>query len=114
MSVLPFRTRQRLARLRLFNDIGRGVGFELGVDGYKHCFHAAEVWDRVFGETASQKGARGVAAGEDVVGAAGPVSSGGGRDIVDCAVEREVDGFCGVAAVVKCEFSVGEVDLALL
>lgn len=79
----------------------------LRVHGHVHLFYAAQIRDRVLGEAAGQKGARGVLSREEVVGAAGAV--GGGRDghVVDGAVEGEVDGLLGVGAVVEGEFGVG-------
>ena len=57
---------------------GGGGGEAVGgrVDGDVHFFDAAEVRGLVFGEAAGYEGARGVVAGEEVVGAAGTVAVG--------------------------------------
>ena len=59
-------------------------------------------------EAAGYKGAGGVAAGEEVVGSAWAVEVWGGGDVVDGAVEGEVDGDGGEGAVVEGEFGGGE------
>tara|TARA_R110002003_G_scaffold130_11_gene12228 strand:+ start:7924 stop:8271 length:348 start_codon:yes stop_codon:yes gene_type:complete len=76
--------------------------------------HAAKVRGCVFLETTRQESARGVAAREEVVGATRAVGRRGDGDVVDGAIEGEVDWFLGVGAVVGGEFGVGEVDFALL
>jgi len=57
---------------------GGGGGEAVGgrVDGDVHFFDAAEVRGLVFDEAAGYEGARGVVAGEEVVGAAGAVAVG--------------------------------------
>ena len=65
-------------------------------------------------KTTCQEGARGVAAREEVVAAAGPVGRGRGGYVVDCAVKGEIDWFGGVGAVEEGEFGVGEGDVAVL
>lgn len=86
MSILQFPLGHLLAAFRFLNILWCRVWFEFRVDRNEHLFYAAEIGDRVFGETTRQKGARGVAAGEDVVAATWAVGAGGGGDVVDCAV----------------------------
>jgi hypothetical protein len=75
---------------------------------------AAQVGDRVFGEAARQEGARRVPPREEVVAPAGAVGGGRARDVVDGAVDREVDGLGRVAAVIGRELCIGEVNVAAL
>ena len=118
MSILEFAAGELLPVASLFHFRGALLGGERGfffrVDGDEHLLYAAQIGDAVFGETAGEEGARGVFAGEEVVGATGSVGRGRDGDVVDCAVEGEVDGLGGVAAVVVGEFGVREGDLALL
>lgn len=100
--------------LCLLDDFRGRVGLFFRVDGHEHELHAAQVRVRVFGEAAREEGARGVAAREEVVASAGAVGLRGGADVVDCAVEGEVDGELWVGAVVGGELHVGEVDLGFL
>ena len=64
----------------------------------------------VFLEAAREEGARGVAASEEVVRAAGPVGVAVGGDVVDCAVQCQVDGKSRIGAVVARELGISEVD----
>jgi hypothetical protein len=100
--------------LGLLDDLGRRVLLGLGVDGDEHLLDAAQVRDGVFGEAACQEGTCCVAPGEEVVAAAWAVGGGRARDIVDGAVDGEVDGLGWVAAVVGLELCVGEVDVTAL
>jgi hypothetical protein len=78
-----------------------------GVDRDEHLLDAAEVGRRVFGEAAGEEGTRGIVACEEVVTATGPVGCGRDGNVVDCAVESEVDGAFGRGAVVGEELGVG-------
>jgi hypothetical protein len=79
-----------------------------------HLLDAAQVRHAVCVEAAGEKRARGVAAREEVIRAAGAVGQGADADVVDCAVEGKVDGLCGVGAIVGFEFFVGEGNGAVL
>ena len=68
----------------------------------------------VFLETARDEGARGVAAGEEVVVSRGTVHHAVGGDVEDGAVDGEVDGEGGVGAVVKGELGGVKMDGAFL
>lgn len=91
---LPLPTTQRLNLLLIVN-------------GDKHLLGAGEVVREVFLETARDEGARGVAAGEEVVVARGTVHHAVGGDVEDGAVDGEVDGEGGVGAVVEGELGGG-------
>ena len=67
-----------VGRVWVFWGFAGGGGEAIGgrVDGDVHLFDAAEVRGLVFGEAAGYEGARGVVAGEEVVGAAGAVAVG--------------------------------------
>jgi hypothetical protein len=70
------------------------------IERYVRPFCAAEIGRAVFGEAAGDEAACCVFAGEDVVAASGAVDAAAGGDVVDGAVEGEVDGSVGVGAVV--------------
>lgn len=114
MPILLLRGAQRLPRLGLGPVLVRRRVLGLGVDGHVHLLDAAQVRHRVVCETARQERARRVVAREEVVAPSRPVGGRRGGDVVDCAVEREVDGLCGVGAVVGEELGVCEVDFSLL
>lgn len=86
----------------------------LGVNRHIHELYAAQIGRLVFPEAARDEGARGVAAGEEVVRTAGAVGLGGGGHVIDGAVEGEVDGLLRVRAVVGSELIVSEADAAVL
>lgn len=75
---------------------------------------ATHVWRAVFGEAACDEAARSVFAGEDVVAAAWAVEAAACGHVVDCAVQREVDGLGLVGAVVGEELGVCEGDGSFL
>jgi hypothetical protein len=75
---------------------------------------AAQIRHRVLDEAPGDERARGILACEDVVAAAGAVDAAAGRDVVNGAVEREVDGLARVTAVVGEELGVGQGDGSLL
>ena len=91
---LPLPTTQRLNLLLIVN-------------GDKHLLGAGEVVREVFLETARDEGARGVAAGEEVVVARGTVHHAVGGDVEDGAVDGEVDGEGAVGAIVEGELGGG-------
>ena len=80
------------------------------VEGQVHLLDAAHVGGAVVGEAARDVGARGVAAGKVVVGASRAVDAAAGGDVVDGAVDGEVDGLGVVGAVVGGEFFESEVE----
>ena len=86
LPILALRTSKRFPRLRLLEVSRCGCGFLLRINGHEHALHAAQIRHTVFGETTREEGARGVFAGEEVVGAAGPVRLRGNGKVVDCAV----------------------------
>ena len=49
-----------------------------------------------------------------MVAAAGAVDAAAGGDVVDCAVQGEIDGEIGVGSIVQVELGVGQVDRSLL
>lgn len=114
MSILQLALAQLRSCLGFRQDLGGRVFFLLRVHRQEHALDAAQVRGRVFLETAGQEGARGVAAGEEVVGSAGPVGLRRDGYVVDGAVEGQVDWFTGGRAVVLEELHVGEVDLGFL
>ena len=73
----------------------------------KHLLDTGELVREILLETARDKGARGVAAGEEVVVARGAVHHAVGGDVEDGAVDGEVDGEGGVGAVVEGELGGG-------
>lgn len=75
---------------------------------------AAQVRCRVFSKAASDEAARGVLACEDVVASTGAIDAAASSDIVDSAVEREVDWLVRIAAVVGEKLGVGQGDGSLL
>ena len=91
---LPLPTTQRLNLLLIVN-------------GDKHLLGAGEVVREVFLETARDEGARGVAAGEEVVVSRGAVHHAVGGDVEDGAVDGEVDGEGAVGAIVEGELGGG-------
>lgn len=86
----------------------------LRVDRHVDFLDAAHVGREIRVEAPADKGARGISAGEEVVRAAGAVRVSAGRDVVDGAVEGEVDWLFGVGAVVGQELFIREVDWAAL
>lgn len=68
---------------------------------------AAQVGRRVFSKAASDEPARGILACEDVVASTWAIDAAASGNIVDRAVEREVDRFVRVAAVVGEKLGVG-------
>ncbi len=78
------------------------------VDRNKHLLNAAQVGRQVLLEAAGHEGARGVAASKEVVRAAGAVEVAAGGDVVDAAVQADVDWFGGVGAVEGGELGVGQ------
>ena len=83
------------------------LNFLLLVHGDEHLLHAGEVVREILLETARDEGARGVAAGEEVVVSRGTVHHAVGGDVEDGAVDGEVDGEGGVSAVVEGELGGG-------
>lgn len=77
------------------------------VHGHVRPLRAAQVGRRVLRKAARDETPRGVFAREHVVAAARAVDAAAGRDVVDRAVERQIDRFVGVAAVVGEELGVG-------
>lgn len=84
------------------------------INRHKHLLHTPHVGGEVFLETARHEGAGGIAAGEEVVVAAGAVDEWVGGDVEDGAVDGEVDGEGRVGAVVGGELVGGEEEGALL
>lgn len=70
------------------------------VDRYIRLLGSTDIRCQVFLETAGDESTRGITAGEKVVAAAGTVDVAAGRDVVDGAVQCNVDGFQRVAAIV--------------
>ena len=114
LPVLQLPLGQRLPCLCFLNNNGIGIGLLLRINGDEHALYAAQIGNRVFDKTPRQEGARGVPASEEVVAAARPVGLRRRRDVVDSAVESEIDGFVWVGAVVLAELDVGEAYLSLL
>lgn len=81
-----------------------------GVDGHVRLPRAAQVRRQVRVEAARDESARCVAAREERVRAPWSVDLAAGADVVDCAVQRDVDWFRRVGAVVLQEFEVVEAD----
>jgi len=79
----------------------------LVINGDKHLLYTREIVRQVFLKTARHEGARCVAAGEEVVVAAGAVHHAVCGDIEDGAVHGEVDGEGRVGAVVEGEVGGG-------
>jgi hypothetical protein len=75
---------------------------------------ATQVGCRVLSETARDEAARGVFTCEDIVAATSAIDPATGGDVVDSAVEREVDRLVGVAAVVREEFGISQRNRSLL
>lgn len=100
LSLLP------LLQLRLCNSLPSPHPLQLSilvdiiVDGDISQFCTTGIWRQVFLETAGYKRTGCVTAGEEIITAAGAVDVAAGGDVVDCAVESDVDGFAGVFAVV--------------
>lgn len=83
------------------------LNFLLVVHRDKHLLHAGEVVREILLETARDEGARGVAAGEEVVVSRGAVHHAVGGDVEDGAVDGEVDGEGAVGAIVEGELGGG-------
>lgn len=90
------------------------LSFLLVVYRDKHLLDTGEVVREIFLKTARDEGARGVAAGEEIVVARGTVHHAVGGDVEDGAVDSEVDGEGGVGAVVKGELGGVKMDGAFL
>jgi hypothetical protein len=75
---------------------------------------AAQVGRRVFSKAASDESARGVLACEDVVASTWTIDAAASGNVVDRAIEREVDRLVGVASVVGEELGVSQGDGTLL
>lgn len=86
----------------------------LVVDGEVHFFQTAQIGSQVFLEAASDKGARGITAGKDAVGASGAVHVAALGDVIDGTVDGEIDGFGFVGAIVGLELVEGVVCRASL
>lgn len=84
------------------------------VEGQEHFLDAAHVGSAVVGEAARHVGARRVDAGKVLVRAARAVGPPVGRDVVDAAVDGQVDGLVLVLAVEAGELLGGQVDGFLL
>lgn len=110
--------------LRRNNFLFGSEGLQLGpsplrivllvVDGEVHFFQSTQVGSQVLLEAATDKGARGIAAGKDAVGASGPVHVAALGDVVDGAIDGEIDGFGFVGAIKGLELVEGVVCRARL
>ena len=104
---------RRVLRLLVIRGVGRRW-FLPRLERHVHLLHAAQIGHRVGVEAARQERARGIAPGEEVVRAAGSVRRRADADVVNGAIDGEVDGLGRVGAVVGFELVVGEVNGSVL
>lgn len=115
-SIVNFLRRNSLLLLSEDLQLGRSPlrVVLLVFDGEVHFLQTAQIGSQVFLEAAGDKGARGIAAGKDAVGASGAVHVAALGDVVDGAVDGEVDGFGFVGAIEGLELVEGVVCRASL
>lgn len=81
-----------------------------GARRHEHTLHATHIGIDVGVKAGSNEGPRCVGAAKEGVRTAWAVEVGAFGDVVDCAVDGQVDGFGGIGAVVVAELGVCEGD----